>query len=91
MASAEEVLEKISSLIAEHTNNVEYDLPTFADKLAAEMIRLDNYLEQAIIFNWNLYGSLIVALEAHDDGKKIFGQFTNVESFALYFLDLCSL
>jgi len=91
MASANEVFTNISLLISQHKDNVEYDLATFAGKLAVEMKLLDNYLEEEIIFDWNLYGSLVVAFEEHADGKQKYGQFTNVESFALYFLELCSL
>ena len=62
----------------------------FAVQLEAQMIIISDFLEHKIVRSWNYYGVLTCALEEHGEGKQKYDTFTNVQSFALCFLNLCS-
>lgn len=68
----------------------------FANALEKEMRLLVEFIEDELVINWNYYGALAYALieyeedKKHEAGKQQYPGFTEVQIFALRFLNLCS-
>lgn len=89
LVEAKAALDAIEALVLQNTGK-SITVEDFAVQLTAQMIIIHDFLEHEIVLSWNYYGVLTCALEEHGEGKQKYDTFTNVQSFALCFLNLCS-